>query len=461
MARCCTDFSRTDVLRRAVAEAGRGLPAIEPGMPLPAGTGLSRRSFLARGAGLALAVYGGASLLPRAFEDGIASAAAAGPQRVLVSVFLEGGADSLSMLFPSGDPLYQRLRPRLALPASAGATFAEDDRLRWHPSLAGLAELHGEGKVTVLPGIGYTGADQSHFTSRHYWEVGATSERMLTGWLGRYLDRVGSPDNPLQGLSLESRLQPSLATARMPVASIDGPDRYDFWTSGVWGDVEHRLLDAIGSLGAIPHGGDAALAQATAAARQASRLRQQLLPFTPKDGDTPGFTSPVAYPDSDEDFPRRLAGLAAMLGGGLPVRAVALSAPGMYDTHDDQPTELADGLKLTAESLLAFQRDLEARGLADRVLVHVWSEFGRRAKENGSNGTDHGAAGTGFLIGSRVRGTMIGEFPGLQKLDEDGNLRATSDFRGLYTALLEEWLGADAEAIIPSAKSFARPTILK
>ncbi len=462
MARCCNDFSRTDALRRAVAEAGRGLPAIEPGMPIPAGTGLTRRSFVARSAGLALAVYGGGALLPRALEEGIAAAEAAGPQRVLVSVFLDGGADSLSMLYPSGDPLYRKLRPKLALPESSGLAFAEDDRLRWHPSLAALAQLHGEGKASVLPGVGYTGADQSHFTSRHYWEVGATSERITTGWLGRYLDRVGSPDNPLQGLSLESRLQPALATARMPVSSIDGPDRYDFWTRGVWGEVERRMLDAIGSLGRLPTGGDPALAQATGTARQAARLREQLLPFVPKNDKSPGFTSPVPYPDTgDDDFPRRLAGLAAMLAGGLPIRAVALNAPGMYDTHDDQPGELAAGLKLTAESLLAFQRDLEARGLADRVLVHIWSEFGRRAKENGSNGTDHGAAGTGFLIGSRVRGKMIGEFPGLATLDKDGNLRATSDFRGLYSALLEDWLGTDAEAIIPGAKRFARPAILR
>ena len=461
MARCCNDFSRSDLMRRAAAEAGRGLPAIEAGMPMPAGTGLDRRSFLARSAGLALAVYGGASLLPRAFEEGIAAAAAAGPKPVLVSVFLDGGADSLSMLFPSGDPLYRKLRPRLSLPESAGIPFAEDDRLRWHPSLAGLATLHGEGKVSVLPGVGYTGPDQSHFTSRHFWEVGATSEKLRTGWLGRYIDRVGSPDNPLQSLSLESRLQPALATAKMPVASIDGPDRYGFWTRNVWGEVDVRLLEAIGTLGGLPTEGDAALAQATSAARQAARLREQLVPFTSKD-DAPGFTSPVAYPQAERDeFPRRLAGLAAMLGAGLPVRVVALTAPGMYDTHDDQPEGLANGLKLTAESLLAFQRDLEARGLADRVLVHVWSEFGRRAKENGSNGTDHGAAGAGFLVGSRVHGKMIGEFPGLGTLDKDGNLRATSDFRGLYGSLLEQWLGTDAEAIIPGARSFTRPSILR
>jgi uncharacterized protein (DUF1501 family) len=459
VARCCNDFSRTEILRRAAAEAGRGLPAIENGMPLPAGTGLDRRSFLARSAGLALAVYGGSSLLPRAFEEGIAAATAAGPQKVLVSVFLDGGADSLSMLFPDGDPLYRKLRPRLALPASAGLPFAEDPRLRWHPSLAGLAQLHAEGKVAVMAGVGYTGPDQSHFTSRHFWEVGATSEQLRTGWLGRYLDRSGSSDNPLQGLSLDWRLQPALATAKMPVASIDAPDQYGLWTRNVWGDVEKRMLEAIGALGQLPTNGDPALQQATSAARQSARLRQQLLPFTPKNNQ-PGFTSPVAYPKGDE-FPRRLAGLAAMLGAGLPVRVVALSAPGMYDTHDDQPQELADGLKLTADSLLAFQRDLEARALADRVVVHVWSEFGRRAKENGSNGTDHGAAGAGFLIGSRVSGRMIGEFPGLAKLDEQGNLRATSDFRGLYSALLEQWLGTDAEAIIPGARKFARPKVIR
>ncbi len=460
MARCCNDFSRTDLLRRAAAEAGRGLPAIESGMPLPAGTGLDRRSFLARSAGIALAVYGGAAFLPRALEEGIAAATAAGPQKVLVSVFLDGGADSLSMLFPDGDPLYRKLRPRLALPGAAGLPFAEDSRLRWHPSLGSLAQLHGEGKVAVMAGVGYTGPDQSHFTSRHFWEVGATSEQLRTGWLGRYLDRTGTPDNPLQGLSLDWRLQPALATARMPVASIDGPDQYGFWTRNVWGDVETRMLDAIGALGNLPTNGDAALEQATSAARQSAQLRRQLLPFTPK-GNQPGYTSPVAYPKGGDEFPRRLAGLAAMLGAGLPVRVVALSAPGMYDTHDDQPQELADGLKLTADSLLAFQRDLEARNLADRVVIQVWSEFGRRAKENGSNGTDHGAAGAGFLIGSRVNGTMIGEFPGLGKLDEHGNLRATSDFRGLYSALLEQWLDADAEAIIPNARKFARPKVIR
>jgi uncharacterized protein (DUF1501 family) len=120
------------------------------------------------------------------------------------------------------------------------------------------------------------------------------------------------------------------------------------------------------------------------------------------------------------------------------------------------------GMTLTAASLLAFQRDLEARGLADRVLVHVWSEFGRRGAENGSGGTDHGAAGVGFLIGTRAAGRMVGEFPGLaQGLDDDGNVVATTDFRAVYSSLLEQWLGVDAASVIPDASSFQRPVLVR
>jgi uncharacterized protein (DUF1501 family) len=457
----CREHARAELLRRGIASAGNGLPAIEPGMPAPAGSGLDRRELLLRAAGLAVAVYGGAALAPRAFEEGIAAARAAADDRVLVSVFLDGGADSLSMLYPAEDPRYRKLRPRLALPAERGIAFSEDPRLRWHPALGPLATLHGEGKIGVLPGVGYADPNQSHFTSRHFWEVGALDERLATGWLGRYLDRYGTKDNPLQGLALDWSLQPALATKRVPVASIDGPDRFDFWARGVWGDVHERMLTAIGRLGRIPTRNDPGLAQAADAALQTAQLYRQLQPFRTKDGEPKGFGSPVAYPKDDDPFPRRLAGLAAMLAAGLPLRCVALTAPGAYDTHDNQSRELAEGLQLTAASLLAFQRDLEARNLADRVLVLVWSEFGRRAEQNASNGTDHGAAGAGFVIGTRSAGKMIGEFPGLDKLDEDGNLRPTTDFRALYAAVLEDWLGADAEAVLPGPVPGTRPVLLR
>ena len=191
-------------------------------MPLPAGTGLSRRSFLARSSGLALAVFGGAALAPRALDAGIAAAGPTSP--VLVSIFLSGGFDSLSMLAPVGDSRYAQLRPTLKL-APNGDAFSEDNRLQWHPNAAPLRDLHLAGKVSVMPAIGYDDANQSHFTSRHYWEVGELNPFGRIGWLGRYLDKHGADDNPLQGLSLDWSLAPALAASNVPVAACAASSR--------------------------------------------------------------------------------------------------------------------------------------------------------------------------------------------------------------------------------------------
>ncbi len=204
------------------------------------------------------------------FDEGIAAAATMPKNPILVTVFLQGGADALSLLSPQADPLYRKLRPNLAI--SGGTAFAEDDRLFWHPALDPLAQLHGEGKVTVLPAVGYDHPDQSHFTSRHFWEVGATDTRLLTGWLGRYLDAVGSPDNPLQGLSLTGSLEPALATAKVPVAAIDGPGPVRLLCSRRLGQVEDRMLEAIGMLGNAG-GHDAASRTAAKVSAQSATLR--------------------------------------------------------------------------------------------------------------------------------------------------------------------------------------------
>ena len=213
----CKDYTRAAVMRDAAARAagaGAGLRAIEPGMPLPAGTGLSRRSFLARSSGLALAVFGGAALAPGAFDEGIADAMAAGPDTVLVSVFLSGGLDTLALFAPASDARYVQLRPTLAVPVDGTLAVQSHPELQWHPAAAPLKTLQENGRLTVMPAVGYTSPNQSHFTSRHFYEVGDLNEAGQIGWMGRWLDRNGRADNPLQGLSLESRLQPALATAR-------------------------------------------------------------------------------------------------------------------------------------------------------------------------------------------------------------------------------------------------------
>src|SRR5580658_794271 len=263
----CNDFNRAALLRRGAAVAGKGLPNIEPGMPTPAGTGLDRRTFLLASAGAALSIYGASMLSPRHFEEGIAEASAAsGPnQPVLVSIFMEGGWDALSVLAPVKEAKYKELRPMLGLEEGSGVTFTEDENLMWHPSATGLAELHGKGKVTAFPAIGYEPQDESHFTSRHYWEVGQLDTNTRTGWMGRYLDLAGEPTNPLQGLSLDYSLAPALATETMPVAAVSSPADYTMSAEGLGEPVIGPALETFGALGAL-----AAPSPAYAQARNAS-----------------------------------------------------------------------------------------------------------------------------------------------------------------------------------------------
>lgn len=445
----CSGFARSEMLRRGLATPGAGLPAIEPGMPLPAGTGMSRRSLLLRGAGLALAVYGADRLVPQAFEEGIAEAAAAPAAPVLISIFLSGGADGLNILAPTESADYVRMRPTLRLTGEGTLPVNGRPDLRWHPAMAGIRALHDAGKVVVAPAIGYDSPNQSHFTSRHFWEVGRLSTDGATGWLGRYLDVHGAPNNPIQGLSLDNQLSPALATSTVAVAAAASPTQYSFTSPNVWdARVRNPLYDALSALGSAPSS-NPILAQARQAQANAAGLRSQLA-STPTSGGG-------AYPNTA--FARRLQNVARMLRVGLPLRCVTLSAAGGYDTHSSQATALQSGLQQTSDGIAAFQADIEASGLADRVLIHLWSEFGRRPQEN-DGGTDHGAAGVSFVIGTRAAGGFLGDHPGLTTLDAQGNLRNTSDFRDVYRALLEQWLGADSAAIIPD-RSGPVPTLVR
>ncbi len=453
----CNDFNRAQFLRRGAAVAGKGLPNIEPGMPLPAGTGMDRRSFLLRTAGTALSVYGASMLGMRHFEEGIARAAEGPSKPVLVSIFMEGGWDAMSVLAPVGEPLYSQLRPTLALKEGEGEPFTEDSRLMWHPQAKGLAQLHGEGKVTVLPGVGYEPADESHFTSRHYWEVGELNTETRSGWMGRLLDVIGEPDNPLQGLSLDYSLAPALASTRVPVAAVSTPAEYRLWANGIDEPIMAPTLATYGELGTLA-APSAAMAQARGASLDTSIVLGEMAAFVGEEG-KPTYTSPVTYPTTGDQFPERLAALAAMLAAGMPIRCASLNGVGGYDTHSDETETLKTNLGQTVESLVAFQRDLEARGLADRVLVQLWSEFGRRPQENGS-GTDHGAGGVGFLIGTQAKGQMVGEFPGLSQLDENENLRTSSDFRAMYCSLVEQWFQTEAGLVIPNAAELPRPVLV-
>ncbi|HEU4656910.1 MAG TPA: DUF1501 domain-containing protein [Capillimicrobium sp.] len=424
---------------------------------------LNRRELIGRGIGFGLTLYASKLLtVDRVLEAAQAQALPEAP--VIVSVFLPGGCDLLGVLQPM-DQLGRLNDLRRSLPVGDDvARLAGESRLGFHPALAdgvggGIAGLFAAGKVGFLPGIDYADPDLSHFNSRHFWERGMVTHDTGPGWLGRWLDANGDADNPLQGLTMDSSLSPVLRTAAAPAAALDdaGDATLDF--GGTWGTGAARAAEAWARLAALPRAGAGPVA-AGRAARLTQDVGRLLAPYgrDEKSGADP-LRGSVEYPD--ESFGRRLGQLAALLSLPLGVRVATIDAPGDYDTHDNQPEELDDALRRLSRGLSAFQADLEARGIADRVLTLVWSEFGRRPQSNESSGTDHGAGGLAWVQGTRARGGVLSEVPDLGRLDRDGNLAVTVDFRRVYCSLLEQWMGADAAAIIPDAGRVGRLAVVR
>jgi uncharacterized protein (DUF1501 family) len=426
-------------------------------------SGLTRRQILGRGVGAGLAFYATSALqLERVLDTAAAQAADRPDAPILVVVFLPGGCDLLDTLVPLAQfGRYADLRPALkrtdAVPLDRGD-------LGLHPALTrgvrgGIKGLYDSGKIGFLAGIDHTTKDLSHFHSRHFWESAILTQGTANGWLGRWLDYAGSPDNPLQGISMAYGLSPVLRSASAPVASVTSPEAAQFSIPNVAGAPFDAAMAAWAELAR----GDSAApgpGAATRAARFAKVVADRLAPFVDSGGDpTPG---PAGYP-ADNDFAQRLRHLAFMLAQPLGIRAVALDSDGMFDTHDSQADDLAAGLANASEGLSAFQADIEARGLADRVLTLVWSEFGRRPEQNNSNGTDHGEGGFGWIQGTRVRRGLVSDYPDLSpgSFDDLGNLAVTVDFRAVYASLLEEWLATDAGAVIPTAATVGRLPLVR
>ena len=445
--RACDDFHATrEATRRSYLDSG-----------------ITRRQILARGVGAGLAVYASRAMSIADIFGAAETAAAASPDApVLVSVFLPGGCDLLDSFVPVEQyGRYADLRPRLKQKDPVKLTGTD---LGLHPSLTagangGFKGLFEQGKIGLLPGIDYANPDLSHFHSRHFWETGLITQAAGTGWLGRLMDRSGSPDNPLQAISLSGALSPLLRSAGAPVAAVSSPNNAQFWVPGVWGPSQDITMRAWAEM-AGRQGDRPGERAAIVAARHAKEVADRLAPFRHDDDEPDPLAPSVAYP-KDSELGERLSQLAGLLSQPLGIRVVAVEAEGEFDTHDNQPSDLTQGLKEVSEALSAFQADLEARGLADRVLTFVWSEFGRRPQENESSGTDHGAGGVAWVQGTRARAGILSDYPDLGRFDRQDNLAVTVDFRRVYCSLLEQWMGADAGAVIPNASAFGRLELVK
>src|SRR5829696_6322692 len=357
--------------------------------------GLTRRQAIGAGLGAGLTVYLAKSMpLARVFEAAEAQAQASPAAPVLVSVFLPGGTDLLDSLVPLDQfGTYADLRPTLK---REDAVPLGSTGIGVHPSLTqgprgGIKGLYDLGKVGFLPGIDYANPDLSHFHSRNFWQTGILSRKAGGGWL----DVNGAAENPLQGVTMAPALSPLLRSGKAPVAAVTSPADSGFAIPGLDTNAFERTMDAYTRM-AAPRPSNAGPTAADAAARFAKDVGDRLGRYVPKRGRDP-IKPLTGYPSGP--LGSRLKVLAGLLSKPLGIRVASVEADSDFDTHDNQASELAAGLAEASQALAAFQVDLELRGLSTRVTTFVWTEFGRRPKENDSTGTDHGAGGLAWVQG--------------------------------------------------------------
>jgi uncharacterized protein (DUF1501 family) len=454
MPRGCSDWHGTHAALRSAG--GRLVPipdrALDGLADFERRGDLSRRDLLAGGVGLLLAANGVPGLSTRGVLEAAAAQAADAPgATILVSLYLDGGNDGLNTLVPLGDPRYAQLRSRIGVDPATTLPLADTPGFGWHPRLSGLRELYDAGKVAVLPAVDYSHPDQSHFNSGGFWRsgiVGPAPDR--SGWLGRTLDVIGTRDNPLQGIHVGWGQDPSLNSQRAPVATVSSPSDFGFSIPDVWDEKAFLPTYRRLSRARAKH---PALSAVRSMYGNTIETHDRLAPLASEDKPPP---PPLAYPESD--LGKAFANLARLLGAGFGTRVATISSGG-FDTHDAQATAHADLLGDLGDSLRAWQADLDARGLSQRVLTLVWSEFGRRPEDNDSAGTDHGAGGLLLLVGNSANGGIRSEFPGLAQLDADENLVVTTDFRSVYATVLESWLGVEAARVLPRAPGGRLPLL--
>lgn len=460
----CADCARSDSLVTGLdpvdvmpisAEAMAGFPD-----GVPRARGMDRRDFLRAGALGMASVYAASRIdWTRAFEAAVAEGAS--PANQLVMIFLNGGNDGLNTVVPVGEyATYAAKRPQLArvqgpsadgrvgctvMPGTGGGHAWANVGISGvgnNGDTRGFDTLWGDGSggpgsdLALWPAADYTPANRSHFDSRDYWFAGAL-QKMTTGWLGRWLDLYGSPDNPLQAVSLDSSISKQIRAARAPVAAVRSLNGAEFRVDGV-STSQVNTTEQIAPLSAVPVGaGNLELAKVREVYGRTVQVSRSLRSLT-------GAGVGAGYPRSDLSTRLQLA--ANLLAANLGTRVVTLDW-GSFDTHGSQLQSQDPQLTTLSRALAAFKADLTARGIENRVLTIVFSEFGRRVESNES-GTDHGAGGLMMAMGSSVIGGMRGEFPGLTTLDR-GDLRVTTDFRAVYSSVVSEWLGGDPGAIIP------------
>jgi len=404
------------------------LPILKHSATIPA----TRREFLrmgARGLGfLAFAPYA-PSFLTQAARAGVPGAER--DRSILVLIQLAGGNDGLNTVIPYRDDGYFRLRPNLALGAA--------DRVEVHPDFAfhkaaePLADLYRDGRLGIIRNVGYPNPNRSHFRSMEIWETGSASHETLpSGWVGRYLDHAcaGHPSDTAgpEAVAAADEMPPvfigdqahnlfNLAQRRRRASGAPLLEQLvqatDESTETPAGYLRHTLMDTL------------------VTERRVERILQRNRPE-------------AQYPGSR--LGRSLERIAGLIAGGLETR-IYFASLGGFDTHTNQRASHARLMGELSRAMAAFQADLVARGLDSQVLTMTFSEFGRRASENGGGGTDHGTSAPLFLVGPSVQTPVFGKAPVLpSRTNQD--ITFETDFRQVYATVLERWLGAKSAPVL-------------
>lgn len=399
----------------------------------------SRRSFIRNGlVALSLGVATPNFLLKTAHaKPAAAEALARRGSRTLVVIELTGGNDGLNTVIPYADENYYRLRPSIGIKREEAAVITNE--LALHPSLAPLAELYKAGKVGVIQGVGYPNPDYSHFRAMEILKSGVPERYEPVGWLGRHLDLVAGPDDHFAGLRQGGSLDHALVSTHTTVPVVAGAGAYAIQTDPRYGGDRANRLNAFTLLNSADATGRTMLPLIEDTANAALLSARELADMVK------AYSSSVEYAEK-EGLAQGLKLLAQVITADVGLQ-IAYITIGGFDTHAAQVPQQKTLLDQLARAVRSFQDDLEAHGVADRVLIMTTSEFGRRAAENGSAGTDHGSAEPFFVIGSTVKGGVYGARPSLTDLD-NGNFKYTTDFRSVYATILKDWLKGDARAVL-------------
>jgi len=352
----------------------------------------------------------------------------------LVILQLSGGNDGLNTIIPYRNDIYYKSRPTLGMQKSEVLNL--NDELGLNPVMSGFRSLYDEGLVSIINSVGYPNPDRSHFRSMDIWHTASNSDEYLSsGWLGRYLDNqcVGC-DNPLHAVEMDDTLSLAMKGQRFSGFAASNPRKLKRQT-------DNRFLKAIAD-NVSTHGED-----------NVAYLYKTLID-TQSSADylfekSKIHQSKQTYPNNA--FAKDLKQIAELITADSDTKIYYASLGG-FDTHAGQKGKQARLLKTYSEGVTAFVKDLKSNGLLDDVLIMTFSEFGRRVKQNGSNGTDHGTANNVFLMGGNLRKAgFYNPASDLLNLD-NGDLIYDIDFREIYATILEKWLEVDAKMVL--SKSF-------